>query len=82
VADEGEFTAESGKTVGDDEVKDTGRGRLDSSVLAVTMIHSDDEVVDKETARAVLREFLETEFDAGFRRAWDRVKKRNAESIN
>ena len=46
------------------------------------MVGSDDEVVDKETARAVLREFLETEFDAGFKRAWDRVKKRKAESIN
>lgn len=82
VADEGEFTAESGTTVGDDEIKDTGRRRLDSSVLAATMIHSHDEVVDKETARAVLREFLETEFDAGFRRAWGRVKKGKAESIN
>jgi hypothetical protein len=30
----------------------------------------------------VLREFLETEFDAGFNRAWDRVKKRKADSIN
>jgi hypothetical protein len=82
VADEVEFEAESGTIVDDNEVEDVGRGGLDISTLFGTMIGSDDELVDKETARAVLREFLETEFDAGFKRAWDRVKKRMSESIN
>jgi hypothetical protein len=82
VADEEEFEAESATIVGDNEVENTGREGLDISTLSETLIGSDDEVVDKDTARAVFREFLETEFDAGFKRAWDRVKKRKTESIN
>lgn len=82
MADEEEFEAESGTIVGDNEVEDTSRGGLDISTLPGALIGSDDEVVDKETARAVLREFLETEFDAGFKRAWERVKRGKTESIN
>jgi hypothetical protein len=81
-ADEEEFTAKSGTMVKEDEVEVMGKGGLDISASSGTVIDSDDEVVDKKTARAVFREFLDTKFDAGFNRAWDRVKKRKAESIN
>jgi hypothetical protein len=80
--DEEEFIAKSRTIVKEDEVEVTGNGGLDVSAPSRTAVDNCDEVIDKKTARAVLREFLETEFDAGFNRAWERVKTRKAESIN